>query len=283
LHNRDLNQPNQLAYIPENDDEELCFDEYIKKCLKSDAFERSYVIRWLMALVAQVEALDSREGHANSVPASMQNIIHEAASILALCAGTASAGTITRTFSFPLGRKNHPSVIKVQLTDVPLDNYNYSSVGAQTWGGACVLAERIVRYPEYFGLVGHESSDSFQMKKSALRILELGAGTGLVSLALAKLLKSSRDWTNCPTEIIATDFYPPVLENLQKNIASNFDTVDNEQPQPSVSVISHFLDWKTFSTAVDALPAPVDNQYTGTEDPRLSIHVRSVPQSASVT
>jgi hypothetical protein len=206
LHNPDLNQPNQLAYTPENDDEELCFDEDIKKCLRSDVFERSYVIKWLTALVAQVEALESREGHTNSLPTSTQNIVHEAASILALCAGTASAGTITRTFSFPLGRKNHPSVIKVQLTDVPLDNYNYSSVGAQTWGGACVLAERIVRYPEYFGLVGHESSDSFQMKKSALRILELGAGTGLVSLALAKLLKSSRDWTNCPTEIIATDF-----------------------------------------------------------------------------
>jgi SAM-dependent methyltransferase len=217
-----------------------------------------------MALIARVEALDSREDHADSLP-SMQNgpdIIHEAASILALCAGTASAGTITRTFAFPIRTKNQPSIIKVRLTDVPLDNDDYSSVGAQTWGGACVLAERIVRYPEYFGLIGQDaspdSSDSLQKMQPALRVLELGAGTGLVSLALAKLLESSSDWMNHRTEIIATDFYPPVLENLQNNIAANSETADNEHPQPLVSVVSHFLDWKMFSATVDTPPAPFD-------------------------
>lgn len=31
----------------------------------------------------------------------------------------------------------------VALTDIPLDNHDYGSIGTQTWGGACVLAEMI--------------------------------------------------------------------------------------------------------------------------------------------
>jgi len=42
------------------------------------------------------------------------------------------------------------------------------------------------------------------------RVLELGAGTGLVSLALGKLLEVLPGWTTKRTTILATDFHPSV-------------------------------------------------------------------------
>ena len=54
---------------------------------------------------------------------------------------TASAGTISRTFVFEIcpARRDEQtcasrtSSVVVELTDIPLDNSDYRSVGAQTW------------------------------------------------------------------------------------------------------------------------------------------------------
>ena len=262
LHNHDYKH-HQSTVLPKNDSEGDNSSDADLLYLRSDPFERSYTIKWLTALVTQAEALAARQREATSLSASMQNeadIIQEAASILAICAGTASAGTITRTFAFP--SRDGQRTIKAQLTDVPLDNHDYSSVGSQTWGGACVLAERIVRYPEYFSLVEldsePENSNSRREERPDLRVLELGAGTGLVSLTLAKLLESYGHWTNKRAEIVATDFYPSVLENLQNNIVSNFATAESQQLQPSVSITSQFLDWKAFSSTAELPASPFD-------------------------
>ncbi|KAF9052486.1 hypothetical protein BDZ89DRAFT_1098500 [Hymenopellis radicata] len=171
----------------------------------SDPFERTYAIRWLTALISQCEIPEIFE------PESTELIIQEAASLLATCSGTAGAGVIRRTFAFS-------SSVHVKLTDVPLENSDFHSVGAQTWGGACVLAEAI-------DLAG-------------LRILELGAGTGLVSLAAAKMFQV---W-DTPVTIVSTDFYPTVLANLQANIDANFVF--------SSPVSARFLDWATFADDV---------------------------------
>ena len=81
-----------------------------------------------------------------------QDLVEEAAAILAMCAGTASAGVITRQFVFNRGWEAEDASITVELTDGPLDNQDYGSVGAQTWGGACIMAEMIVENPLAFGL-----------------------------------------------------------------------------------------------------------------------------------
>ena len=88
----------------------------------SDAFERAYAIRWLTTLIAQLEVRTIKPGDTDS-------LIQQAASILATCAGVAAAGKVQREFTFQstlLGK------ICVALTDIPLDNHDYGSVGAQT-------------------------------------------------------------------------------------------------------------------------------------------------------
>jgi len=213
------------------------------EALRSDAFERVYAIRWLTALVSQVyKLLESADEVADEAAGTsdLEALLQQASALLAICAGTASAGTITRTFRF----QNGDMPIEVQLTDVPLENQDYSSVGAQTWGSACLLAEMLVEDPDVFGL--HSPPEN-------VRVLELGAGTGLVSVALGKLLDAKGGIGN---SVVATDFHPSVLANLRDNITSNF----HELSSGSVSVSAHVLDWAKFP-ALDAPDAPFDEPF----------------------
>ena len=245
-----------------------------------DPFERSYTLKWLTALISYLETQDNS--------ADVETLIQLAASILALCSGTSAAGTFHRDFVFT---SNFISVA-VRVKDIPLNNQDYASVGAQTWGGACVLSESIVDEPWKFGLchapqnglaVQHTSASYFpsldktNIRSQPLRILELGSGTGLVSLTICKLLHNlatSSSETHSPLVsppapvatldsplhltskqipisssaiLIATDHYPPVLENLGSNIVANFPS-PTQQSTESVSFTSHRLDWSHFSS-----------------------------------
>ncbi|KAF5376998.1 hypothetical protein D9615_007305 [Tricholomella constricta] len=202
--------------------------------LRADAFERSYALRWLTFLVAQAEIWDSESSTTESPQSVLREaLIQDAASLLAICSGTAAAGVIVRDFVFRHGPKGEKTS-KVHIKDVPLDNRDYGSVGAQTWGGACVLAETILDDPTRFGLLRNDSS------AENLRILELGAGTGLVSLTVGKLLQNAAP----SATIIATDYYPSVLENLESNIRHNFPSPLGSK---AVRISSHLLDWSVFA------------------------------------
>jgi len=219
--------------------------------LRADSYERTYAMRWLTALISHASTFESTDCESILVPprdpakahlaAQYDAILTAASSLLAICAGASAAGILTRIFTFGSGAGD----ITVTLTDAPLENQNFESVGAQTWGGACVLAEVIVEQPTMFGLAPEIS------KRKKMRLLELGAGTGLVSLTLSKLLER----TGIEAEIVATDFYPAVLTNLQSNITAN--RIRSASP---VSLTNHFLDWSTFATLETPLP-PFDNTF----------------------
>ncbi|KAG2134153.1 putative methyltransferase-domain-containing protein [Suillus bovinus] len=230
--------------------------------IRSDAFERSYSIRWLTTLIAQLEVWQDLS-HSKKVSlddlgipghslAHTEMIVQQAASLLAICAGVAAAGMITRHFIFNSidGQRR----VEAQLTDIPLDNNDYGSVGAQTWGGACVLAEMIVDDPERFGL---DSSHCTESRR--LNVLELGAGTGLVSVVVMKLLDRLPSSNHREVHVVATDFHPSVLANLKSNVNANVPSTHN-QITPTHSVTTHFLDWSSFSTAPrpDCLSYPFD-------------------------
>jgi predicted nicotinamide N-methyase len=197
------------------------------EAVRIDAFEHAYAIRWLTALIAQATTTSTLRPYSDAD--AMESLVQSAAALLAICAGAASAGTRTRTYAFGSGG------VRVQLTDVALRNDDFGSVGAQTWWSACVLAEMISEDPVRFGL-GSE--------KATVRVLELGAGTGLVSLTIGqKNLESC-----CRAEIVASDFHPLALENLRLNIENN----------PDSRVSAHFLDWEEAADPANALEAPFD-------------------------
>lgn len=265
--------------------------------IRNDAFEHAYAVRWLTTLVAQKTTLrghdDDNDHDVNpdvevevdaSASASKpdkagrfatepdpdpdpdeETLVQSAAALLAVCAGTASAGTRTRTYVL--------CGVRVQLTDVALRNDDFGSVGAQTWGSACVLAEMIAEAPDRFGLLcrtGDDHDSVFsrggagpRVVAGIARVLELGAGTGLVSLTIGKILEKSRerDSRRAGTVVVASDFYPPALENLGLNIQRNFppEEDDGDDSAPSArnfSIAGHFLDWEEAADPTRALQAP---------------------------
>jgi predicted nicotinamide N-methyase len=197
--------------------------------LRADEFERAYMLRWLTYLINHTERLQGS-------PSDVESVINRAAALLANCGGASSAGVISRVLEFPSAR----GPVGITLQDIPLAN-GLASVGAQTWGGACVLAEIIAAQPAEFGL---------ENPKTPLRVLELGAGTGLVGLTLAVLAKLM----DVSVTVVCTDYYPSVLENLAANIDANFSAENR-------SISSHFLDWSSFLENTDPPPPPLDQPF----------------------
>ena len=261
--------------------------------IRVDAFEQAYVVRWLTALIAQKTTLHGNHDddddnddndyvydhghHDQNSAANLESLVESAAALLANCAGAASAGTRTRTYVF--------CGVRVQLTDLALRNDDFGSVGAQTWGSACVLAEMIAEAPARFGLYGggthggthrndnasvfcHGGTDGGGGGQrrgegaAAIRVLELGAGTGLVSLTIAKILETIRtygygDNSRRRAEIVASDVYLPALENLRLNIWRNFASTKRDRDHDSgsaaplghdLSISAHFLNWEKEAT-----------------------------------
>jgi hypothetical protein len=223
--------------------------------IRTDAFEHAYAVRWLTALVAQTTLRSDVDTDADAnaddtvQPDLLEPLIQSAAALLAVCAGAASAGTRTRTYVL--------CGVRVQLTDVALRNDDFGSVGAQTWGSACVLAEMIAEAPARFGLWcgdgdGQRGASSLLsdgrrpcVGASAIRVLELGAGTGLVSLTIGKVLEAAAGSPSssccccetCRVEIVASDFYSRALENLRLNIQRNFPRVPRLERDDDVVLI----------------------------------------------
>ena len=129
---------------------------------------------------------------------------------------------------------------------------NHLSVGVQTWGSAILLGRRMAKYPGQFGLFDSYGSEG-------IRILELGAGTGLLSILCRKLLdlkaatdSSSSSSPRTPNHreheegkgkglIVATDFLPEVIDNLKTCVNLNF-------PSSETGIEIAKLDWTTFPT-----------------------------------
>ncbi|QRV96486.1 hypothetical protein RhiJN_24504 [Ceratobasidium sp. AG-Ba] len=218
--------------------------------LQADAFERSFAIRWLTGFVARgaewAESGPEDEEPDSSTPqiaisdepssqlltldtySSRTLALDRATSLLAACAGTSAAGALSRTFEFPTS--DHSPPITITLRDESLSVGDHTAVGLQTWGSACVLAERIAKDPPSFGF------DS----KASSRVLELGAGTGLLSLLAGKISVRDQEQGGVGHTVIATDYHPAVMENLRTNAKNNFSD------ESSVEV--HALDWSLYTT-----------------------------------
>ncbi|KAI0695052.1 hypothetical protein C8T65DRAFT_666021 [Cerioporus squamosus] len=215
----------------------------VEEQLRADEFERAYAVRWLTGLISQASLLeDSAEEYDEQdtsaspevLEAKVDALIRSAAALIAICAGTSAARTLTRRYQF--SSEGRPIAVD---EDAP-------TVGTQTWGGACLLAEMLVEEPGRFGL-----SEDVLGRAGTVRVLELGAGTGLVSLALSRYLtarSSGSTGVQPSVEVVASDYHPLVLDNLRHNMKMNFP----DGAPPLLSLDARTLDWSTYSPAPSA-------------------------------
>lgn len=206
--------------------------------LRTDEFERAFAIKWLIGFTARSDTWIS------SVPETdaeaYMYAVDEAVSILALFTGSESEQAITRKFSF-LASGGQP--VEVELNDAPLVGEDYTSVGLQSWASSILLAERLCANPGKFNL-------DLTTCGRRLRLLELGAGTGLLSITAAKILASGQVRTpGLSPIIVATDFHADVLTNLQRNVDDNADTR---------SVLVRKLDWSQPNSSSVPFDRPFD-------------------------
>lgn len=204
-------------------------DEASRAEAAPDHYERVTAIRWLTGFIGRAHELSLAESVSEA-------FVDQACSILAhLTKEDKEEGAdepedlgMTRRFSFPY-KDDQLCNIEVDLYDIPMQTgEDHTDVGLQTWGASIALSTRIARHPEAFGL-------SQTRLTSSSRIVELGAGTGLVSLFLSGLMPHVSEAQ--PT-IIATDYHPTVLSNLAANIKSHM-----AKPAPTATVLSCHLDW----------------------------------------
>ncbi|OCH89757.1 hypothetical protein OBBRIDRAFT_793983 [Obba rivulosa] len=201
--------------------------------LRADTFERDHAIRWLTSFTARSDIWLSASDSDTDADARA-SLVDDAAALLSSFTSEEEEGdeAITRPFDFPKGEAD--GTVHVELNDAPLLNDDHTSVGLQSWASAIILAERMCTAPSTFGLSA-SSLKTTQAESGGPRVLELGAGTGLLSIVAAKLFETDDSVT--PT-IVATDYHPSVLANLSVNIEINFPSAS---PSP-VSVLP--LDWE---------------------------------------
>lgn len=216
--------------------------------LRTDEFERSFSERWLTGLIARADELscfDSEESHQHVL--DLAYCVLESLHYPPSEEEDKSQADFGRAFSFETSQSpsHHEKLnFTIHLNDglAGMNDTDPDDVGLQSWGASIVFSKLLCESTERFGLAESTCGTS-------QRIIELGAGTGLVSLVLGKLLPRL-----AASSITATDYHPAVLGNLRSNIATNF-------PNDPQAVEAAFLDWSSptleppFNTPADILVA----------------------------
>ncbi|GHJ89803.1 hypothetical protein NliqN6_6205 [Naganishia liquefaciens] len=220
----------------EEDDEEDGF--YL------DEFERSWAERWLNGVITrgegwliEVEPEDEKSIEGDTEPPegeedleqweeylARERVLQDASELLSLMVSCTGAGAILQ--SSPKARRRNtlttPRDITLKLHDAAIDDH--TAVGVQTWGSCILLGRMMSSEPKvFFDLPCLEDA-------LPVRILELGAGTGLISMLCHEILnkremvpgRCDARSTSRKAEIIATDYHPLVLDNMRKCFDLNF-------------------------------------------------------------
>lgn len=231
--------------------------------LQADQFERAFAIKWVTGFISRcdmwVDLADGDEDDDEGLVAKgdgdetavREKLVEEATSILSLFSTDEEQEefAVTRTFSFPIspGSKEQ-KVIKVELNDAPLSPQDHTSVGLQSWASSILLSERMTTSPSFFSLC----PTRFANHERPLRILELGAGTGLLSIVAAKVL----DGVEPTPMIVATDYHLDVLENLKQNVRTNFRRSSIPFDTNPYPINVRWLDWES-----PRYDAPLDRRF----------------------
>ncbi|KWU42220.1 hypothetical protein RHOSPDRAFT_21605 [Rhodotorula sp. JG-1b] len=189
-------------------------DETIDPLWQHDAFERTWTINWLNLIVRRGEEWTSEAEEAGGNNAQelqrRHDLVDQAASLVGVLTATTEGGSILRPLLLPTclpDAAEQTEPLLITLNDALPSSLDPTSVGLQSWGSSIILARMIALDPHSFGL-GYEPNH---------RVLELGAGTGLLSL----VWKAMSERLATPCEMFATDYHEGVLDNLRKNVETN--------------------------------------------------------------
>ena len=168
--------------------------------------------------------------------------------------------SVTRTVRIPQPAPKPSLDIVLQEPTLLADN-----LGHKTWAAGYLLAKRAVELPAHVPSLRPQDTDAARLptppsdppaplpasparpapRHASPLALELGAGTGLAGLALARSL---------PVQVHLTDL-PSIVDNLRANADANALATCAAQPQSSVLVFA--LDWSTVpDTTVKTLLRP---------------------------
>ena len=230
----------------ETEDDVASDDENAElEILRADPFERAFAIKWVTGFISRFDTWVScsADDEENQV---CSKVLDEFTSLLSAF-GTDEPSEysekekgLIRSFSFT----SASGIIDVELNDAALLDDDHTSVGLQSWGSAIVLAQKLSADPARFSLL--HLGDNHRM--GSLRVLELGAGTGMLSIITAKILHRVLP----PPIIIATDYHPDVMANLSANIRTNFPAGSCVQ----LPVTVNSLDWE-----YPVYSAPLDEKF----------------------
>jgi predicted nicotinamide N-methyase len=177
-----------------------------------------------------------------------EKILDTASLRLSERSGRSAMAAITRSFRIPLDADptNNSSTVKPVITtshetpttvqvSIHEPSMTGDNLGLKTWASSFVFARNWHSLRQRIPLVfGHDIN---------AKILELGAGTGLVGIAAAAVLGA---------HVVLTDL-PEIVPNLERNITTNQETIESRIGSASAAV----LDWTVpdkivFSDATDA-------------------------------
>lgn len=200
---------------------------------RNDPFERDFAMRWMTAFLGRGLDWVAEGEDAGEIEQEDRETVYEGvSSLLSACSKASESGALLREFIFADTRVPGGRAVKVVLKDEDLSSTDHTSVGLQTWGSSSVLAEHLVQSPESYGLPTRCDGE----RQEPIRILELGAGTGLLSLVIRNLMVQ----LGVSGQIVATDYHLAVLANLEDNIAANPSSTCSS----TVSITAAPLDWE---------------------------------------
>ncbi|BGP15756.1 hypothetical protein JCM10213_007948 [Rhodosporidiobolus nylandii] len=205
----DAAQPSEDAVERARFSSELEEDPTVDPLHQHDAFERSWAVNWLGLIVKRGEDwVQEVEGDEEERQRRI-TIVDEAAGLLSHLTATSESGSILRPLLLPTCPPDavpQTEPLLITLNDALPSSLDPTSVGLQSWGSSIILARMIALDPHAFGL-----------GLPGQRVLELGAGTGLLSL----VWKGMSERLGASADVFATDYHDGVLENLRKNVVAN--------------------------------------------------------------
>lgn len=187
----------------------------------SSQFERGYTKSWLVSLLRKSESwIESCEEDNVEERNLRTRVVEMAGQLVATLTETSVSGSILRPLLFPTCEPDSPhqtEPLLVTLNDALPSSLDPTSVGLQSWGASIILARLMALHPKQYG-IGY----------SGTRCLELGAGTGLLSL----VWKGMSERLGAESDVVATDFHDEVLSNLKHNVRSNTPTLTPQTSRP---------------------------------------------------